>query len=185
MDKKILDPCCGSRMFWFNKHNPEVIFGDNRELDDTLCDDRKLEIHPDEIMDFRKLRFSDKSFKLVVFDPPHLNSLGKNSWMAKKYGVLGKTWRDDLRKGFSECFRVLENDGILIFKWNESDIKVGEILELIDYKPLFGHKSGKLQKTHWITFMKSSCYLNKTTIPLEQDKKIKSIPLEEDKDGLD
>ena len=155
----ILDPCCGSRMFWFDKENPKVLFGDIRELEDTLCDGRKLEIKPDQIMDFRNLPFDKTKFKLIVFDPPHMNSLGKNSWMAKKYGVLGKTWRDDLRKGFSECFRVLEDDGILIFKWNESDIKVRKVLELVNYKPLFGHKSGKLMKTHWITFMKSSAFV--------------------------
>jgi len=51
-------------------------------------------------MDFRKIPYVDNFFKLIVFDPPHMNSLGKNSWMAKKYGVLGETWRDDLRKGF-------------------------------------------------------------------------------------
>ena len=157
---KILDPCCGSRMFWFDKEHPDVVFGDNREFSDTLCDGRKLEVNPDFLMDFRDIDWPDNSFKLVVFDPPHMKSLGKNSWMAKKYGVLGETWRDDLRKGFSECFRVLENDGILIFKWNEHDILVREVLELVDYKPLFGHKSGKLQKTHWITFMKSSQNLN-------------------------
>jgi len=158
MNPKILDPCCGSRMFWFNKKNKEVIFGDNRELDTTLCDGRKLEIKPDVLMDFRNIPYFDNFFDLVVFDPPHMNSLGKNSWMAKKYGVLGETWRDDLRKGFSECFRVLKENGVLIFKWNESDIKVKEVMELIDYKPLFGHKSGKMMKTHWITFMKSSAF---------------------------
>lgn len=159
MNPKILDPCCGSRMFWFDKECEGVTFGDNRELDDTLCDGRKLEIKPDIKMDFREMPFGINEFKLVVFDPPHMNSLGKNSWMAKKYGVLGENWRDDLRKGFRECFRVLEHGGILIFKWNESDIKVREVLELVDYSPLIGHKSGKLMKTHWITFMKSPRYL--------------------------
>lgn len=27
-DKLILDACCGSRMFWFDKHNPLVLFVD-------------------------------------------------------------------------------------------------------------------------------------------------------------
>lgn len=142
-------------MFWFDKEDENVVFADNRELEDVLCDGRKLEIKPDQIMDFRKMNLASNQFKLVVFDPPHMKSLGKNSWMAKKYGVLGETWKDDLRRGFSECFRVLEEDGILIFKWNESDIKVREVLELVEYKPLFGHKSGKLQNTHWICFMKT------------------------------
>ena len=141
-------------MFWFDKENPNVIFGDNRELKDTLCDGRSLEIKPDLNMDFRNIPFTDNSFKLVVFDPPHLKQLGKNSWMAKKYGVLSDNWQEDIKKGFSECFRVLENQGILIFKWNEQQIKVSEILSLTEQKPLFGHKSGKLQKTHWLCFIK-------------------------------
>jgi len=27
---------------------------------------------------------------------------------------------------------------------------------LTEHKPLFGHPSGKAQKTHWVTFMKRS-----------------------------
>jgi len=155
MNKKIIDVCCGSRMFWFDKENPNVLFSDNRELSTILCDGRKLEIHPDIDMDFRDMsRFNDRSFKLVVFDPPHLKQLGENSWMFKKYGKLNENWQEDIKKGFSECFRILEDNGVLIFKWNEQQIKVSEILKLTKYKPLFGHKSGKLQKTHWLCFMK-------------------------------
>lgn len=43
----ILDACCGSRMFWFDKHNPLTIFMDNRECEDTLCDGRRLIVQPD------------------------------------------------------------------------------------------------------------------------------------------
>jgi len=71
-----------------------------------------------------------------------------------KYGKLQASWRDDIRKGFEECFRVLANGGVLIFKWNETQIKVSEILALTDQKPVFGHISGKRANTHWITFMK-------------------------------
>lgn len=153
--KKILDACCGSRMFWFDKKNINTIYIDNRIYQTKLCDGRQLKINPDIKMDFRNMKFKDKSFNLVVFDPPHLKTLGKNSWMAKKYGVLGKGWKTDLKLGFSECFRVLKNRGILIFKWNESQIKTSEILELTKYKPLFGHTSGRHEKTKWICFMKN------------------------------
>lgn len=154
-DKFILDVACGSRMFWFDKKHENVIFADNRELDTNLCDGRSLKINPDINMDFRNMgRFEDGSFKLVVFDPPHLKKIGETSWMAQKYGKLGENWRDDIKKGFEECFRVLEDYGTLIFKWNEQQIKVSDILKLIKHKPLFGHKSGKLQKTHWLCFMK-------------------------------
>ena len=43
---KILDACCGSRMFWFDRNNPDVIFADNRKLETTLCDGRTLVIEP-------------------------------------------------------------------------------------------------------------------------------------------
>jgi ubiquinone/menaquinone biosynthesis C-methylase UbiE len=79
---------------------------------------------------------------------------GKESWLALKYGKLKENWREDIRKGFEECFRVLANGGVLIFKWNETQIKVSEILALTDQKPVFGHISGKRANTHWITFMK-------------------------------
>ncbi len=135
--KKILDVCCGSKMFWFDKENPNTIFMDNRELEDTLCDGRKLEIKPDVMADFRNIPFSNNSFKLVVFDPPHLQKVGDNSWLAKKYGKLTENWKEDIKQGFKECMRVLEQYGILIFKWNEQQIKLKEILDIIDYEPLF------------------------------------------------
>ena len=75
--------------------------------------------------------------------------------MAKKYGVLKrKEWKEDLKKGFDECMRVLEPNGILIFKWNEERITVSKVLEVFGKQPLFGHKSGKASKTHWMCFMK-------------------------------
>lgn len=152
-DKKVLDPCCGSRMFWFDPENQLTLFGDIRAESHVLCDGRALEIKPDIDLDFRDMPFDDGAFKVVVFDPPHLRSAGKESWIGKKYGILGEHWRDDLRKGFSECFRVLAEDGVLIFKWNETQIKVSEILALTNKKPLFGHRSGKSSGTHWVTFI--------------------------------
>jgi len=125
--------------------------------DHELCDGRHLSIHPDIKLDFRSLPYPDDTFKLVVFDPPHLKRAGEKSWMRLKYGVLDKeSWEDDLRKGFSECFRVLVPDGILIFKWSDIQIRVSQILNLTDVKPLFGHPSGKKGGTHWICFMNTS-----------------------------
>lgn len=154
-NKTILDPCCGSKMLWFEKKHPNVLYGDIRTENHTLCDGRNLKVKPDMEMDFRDMPFNANSFKLVVFDPPHLARLGKSSWMAKKYGILNKSWQDDIRAGFSECFRVLKKDGILIFKWNETQITVSDILKLTNQKPLFGHISGKRANTHWMCFMKS------------------------------
>lgn len=141
-------------MFYFDKSDPRVIFGDQRRESHILCDGRALEVDPDEIMDFRHLPYADRSFRVVVFDPPHLIRVGKSSWTFKKYGGLLSTWREDLAAGFAECFRVLADDGVLIFKWNAIQIPVGQILSLTPHKPLVGHKSGKRSDTHWITFLK-------------------------------
>ncbi len=154
-NKIILDCTCGSRMFWFDKQNPNVLFTDIREVSDTLCDGRKLEIHPDQIEDFTKLSFSDKSFKMVVFDPPHLRRVGETSYMGKKYGRLPKNWGEYINQGIHECMRVLDDFGVLIFKWNQSQIKAKVILQHItDYKPLMGHTTNVSGNTIWMVFMK-------------------------------
>jgi SAM-dependent methyltransferase len=89
-----------------------------------------LRIEPDQVLDFRALPFPDGTFKLVAFDPPHLVRAGPKSWLAAKYGKLSADWRDDLRQGFAECFRVLATDGVLVFKWNETQVKLSEVLPL-------------------------------------------------------
>lgn len=151
----VLDPASGSRMFYFDKADDRVLFGDIRDESHILCDGRALEIRPDVLIDFRALPYADNTFPVVVFDPPHLVRVGENAWMGKKYGRLTpETWRDDLRAGFAERFRVLRPLGVLIFKWNETQIPVREVLELTDQKPLVGHRSGKTARTHWVTFVK-------------------------------
>lgn len=147
-------------MFWFDHDDERVVFGDNRRETHSLADkssaggSRQLVINPDILMDFRAIPFPDCRFHLVVFDPPHLIRNGRSGWLAKKYGKLGDDWRDDLRAGFSECFRVLKPSGTLIFKWNEHEVKVSELLKLTPSKPLFGNRCGKTAKSHWLVFMK-------------------------------
>lgn len=158
MNKCVLDPCCGSRMAWYDKDNPNVVFMDNRKLDETLCDGRRLVVSPDVVGDFRHMPFSDESFYLVLFDPPHMHQLGTNSWTAKKYGVLLPTWREDLRAGFEECFRILKPHGTLVFKWSDVQIPFDDVLRLaLPHKPFFGHrrKQGK-HDTIWSVFFKET-----------------------------
>lgn len=149
--KRILDATCGSRMIWFDKQNPDTVYMDNRQLTTILCDGRILNIKPDIVADFRDMPFPDNTFYLVIFDPPHLRYAGDESWLAKKYGVLSNNWQEDIRRGFEECMRVLKPNGVLIFKWNEEQVKLSEVLKAIDYKPLFGNRRSK---THWLVFMK-------------------------------
>ena len=153
-NKHILDMCCGSRMFWFDKTNPAVVFADIREEEKTLCDGQQLSVKPDIIADFRSLPFQDNTFSLVVFDPPHLHTLGQSSWLAQKYGTLLPTWEQDIKAGFDEGMRVLRPMGTLIFKWNEAQIPLAKVLSIIQQQPLFGHPTAKHGKTHWLAFMK-------------------------------
>lgn len=153
--KEILDATCGSRAMWFNKNNSRVLFADKRTETIVQCDGRTLVINPDVTIDFCDMPFPDDTFYLVVFDPPHFDKLGKNSWLAQKYGKLLPSWEMDIRAGLNECMRVTRPNGVVIFKWNERQIKVNKILSIIDHKPLFGHTTSRNGETIWMTFMKS------------------------------
>jgi hypothetical protein len=153
----ILDPASSMRSFYFDKKDKRVLFGDIRVKEThLLTNGQTIHIEPDEVMDFRAIPYPDETFKVVVFDPPHMLNLSEKSWMRKKYGVLDKeTWQDDIGKGFAECFRVLKDEGTLIFKWNEVSIPLKDILTLTPYKPVLGHPSGKRMGTHWVLFIKT------------------------------
>lgn len=161
----VLDVACGSRMFWFDRTDPRAIFMDNRCEQHTLTDSsskggsRTLTVNPDLVADFRALPFKDGQFAVVIFDPPHLLRNGRSGWMAKKYGKLDSEWQDTIRRGFSECFRVLKNEGVLVFKWNEHEIAVSQILALTPERPLVGQRCGKNAKTHWMIFLKHNSEL--------------------------
>ena len=163
-NKLILDACCGGRMMWVNKHHPNAVYIDNREAKKGHIQkgyNPNHEVRPDIVMDFRKMDFPDKSFKLVLFDPPHLTSLTETSIMRKKFGCLNaETWQSDLKKGFDECWRVLEDYGVLTFKWNDIEIPYKKVLYVIDKEPLYmnitaGQKALKTKnRSFWFCFMK-------------------------------
>ena len=159
--KTILDACCGGRMMWFDKQDDRCLFADCRQgvmeinhLPSAHGRSPKS-VQPDELHDFRDMPYDDESFHHVVFDPPHVRNISMKSVTGFSYGSLNKeTWQDDLRLGFAECFRVLKLHGTLIFKWNEVDIPLREVLALTPEKPLYGHRSGKKANTHWVAFVK-------------------------------
>ena len=159
-DKFILDATAGFRMMWFNKKHPHSLYVDNR-----------VECNPDELQDFRHLPYPDESFNLVVFDPPHKimsDASAKGNVLLKNFGrLLPETWSRDLEQGLSECYRVLTQLGVLIFKWHECDKTLIEIEQYFPCKPLFGQKTnttkgrnkgkGGIRKpanTYWLCFMK-------------------------------
>ena len=160
-EKKILDVTCGDRTIWFQKNHPNAIFCDKRREEwegvfGTAKKKRHLVIDPDIQCDFTDLPFEDKSFALVVFDPPHIKGLTDKSWMKKSYGVLPDEWEQLIHDGFWECMRVLREDGVLVFKWSDISVSTREVINAIGIEPLFGHRSGKKMNTHWMCFMKES-----------------------------
>lgn len=134
----VLDACCGGRCMWADKNDPRIIGLDERSGEYQLCDGRIHRVQPDTIGDFRAMPFPDECFRLVMFDPPHLYRVGEKSWLRAKYGALNKdTWRDDLRRGLCECWRVLRKGGALIVKWNTEQIPLKDFTALFPAPPLF------------------------------------------------
>lgn len=146
-------------MFWYDKAQVDTIYMDCRVVPPGSFANNwnpNWRVAPDVVADFREMPFPDRHFKLVVFDPPHLTNGSFKSVINIKYGLLSKdSWEDDLVAGFNECWRVLEDFGVLIFKWNTASINTSALLRLLPVKPLFGDLSGKTGKTVWMTFLKT------------------------------
>ena len=161
---KILDACCGGRMMWIDKHDPDTVYIDIRMAKKGHINkgfNPGHEVMPDILMDFRHLGFNNKAFKLIVFDPPHLSTLTESSIMRKKFGCLNKeTWQYDFKTAFNELYRVLDDDGILIIKWNDIEIPYKTILSMFHEVPQFmnitaGNKALKPgNRSFWFCFMK-------------------------------
>lgn len=163
---KILDATCGARSIWYQKNHPFTTYMDIRNEDiDTIepgnkavCQ-RKWKVRPDIVADFRDTPFEDNTFDLIVFDPPHIvrDNNRKPSIMEKKYGYLPTgEYKQILKAGFQELFRILKPNGVFILKWAECDKKIDEILRYIPYQPLFGTRTGQKNNNHWILFIKHS-----------------------------
>jgi len=151
-EKFILDACCGGRQIWFQKEQENTIFLDIREVEKGII---KLQpnfcIKPNIIGDYRDLPFPDKSFKLVVWDIPHIMGKKINGIIQTKYGYLDKdNYEEDLKKGFDEIWRILDDYGVLEFKY--ADIIFGTIT-----------KKG-VNNTFWVCFMKIPI-ANPSTLP--------------------
>jgi 23S rRNA G2069 N7-methylase RlmK/C1962 C5-methylase RlmI len=149
-------------MFWFDKQDERALFADKRQgmriidvgTPGTIGRTPKV-VAPDVLQDFTAMNIPDNTFWHVVFDPPHFHKgAGATGRIAFDFGLLPENWRDMLRDGFTECFRVLKPHGTLIFKWCEAEIPLREVLALTPEKPLYGHRSGKKAQTHWVAFMK-------------------------------
>ena len=135
----ILDATAGGRMLWQDKSHPRALYVDRRqEPPGTIPIRPNWSVQPDVVASFTALPFADGSFKMVIFDPPHIVRLTPSKgYMRTKYGELGADWKETLRAGFTECWRVLAVHGTLVFKWAGADVPAAEVLRLLPVDPLF------------------------------------------------
>ncbi len=159
---EILDACCGGRMWWWDKAHPRAVYMDVRSAGRGSHSTRPhWECEPDIKGDFRAMPFADQTFRLVLFDPPHLTRRDADRAATPTgntlvcYGVLhAASEQDDLRAGFSECWRVLAPGGTLIFKWAG---KLSRVAPHFPAAPIVGTRtlrSGSGLGTRWFVFYK-------------------------------
>ena len=68
-DIRILDACCGSRMFWFDKQEPHTTYMDRRE-EEFEIHKKKINVKPDIVADFRDMPLTTKH--LILWYLTHL-----------------------------------------------------------------------------------------------------------------
>jgi SAM-dependent methyltransferase len=150
---QILDACCGGRSWWWDKSHPLALYIDNRVALQGSCDVRpNWSCEPDALADFREMPFTDETFQLVVFDPPHNVRKSPGGYIGLKYGALPpESEQDDLARGFSECWRVLSGGGTLVFKWAGD---LARVQRHFPATPIVGTRSPRGGQTRWFIFYK-------------------------------
>lgn len=136
----ILDATCGGRHLWNDKNRADTVYIDQRVLPPGTIPIRpNWCVKPDIIASFTNMPFSDATFEMVVYDPPHIiRDNPSKSFLRTKYGELRSAdWQDTIAKGFAECWRVLKPGGTLVFKWSNANIPTSDVLALFAETPLF------------------------------------------------
>lgn len=138
---KILDLSAGNRAIWFNKAHPLATYVDKRSS-----------VDPDVVCDTRK-KIPGSGYNLICWDPPHMNC-GPKSNMSKVYGHhTTKEILDTIKKTGSRVWKKSAPHALMALKWNNHDIKLERIFELLpQWEPLFGHltKDGPRSQTYWV-----------------------------------
>jgi hypothetical protein len=136
MSFRVLDITPGNRGIWFDKNHPAAMFSSDLDA------------------------IESSGFDLVVFDPPHVNTGAKGN-MAKNYGHhTALEIRAFVIAGARTAHRVAAPRALMAFKWNDHDLKLASVLELMQpwWEPLFGQKTAtrtpRLNSTYWVMLLR-------------------------------
>lgn len=151
---KILDLSAGGRAIWYPGE---------KECDLTTYLDKRESMDPDIVCDSRELPEEwTNTYDLIVWDPPHLNC-GPSSNMSKYYGHwTTKEILDTIEGTAPEAHRVAKQNALMAFKWNDHDIRLDRVVELMSnyWRPLFGHHlknrggSGAKSQSFWVMLLR-------------------------------
>ena len=172
---RILDATAGNRSIWKTKESSYVIWIDI---------EKELEFKPDRFLDCTQTDFPNNYFHTIVFDPPHLFGVKKNTtifstpskersdknWPQHKrrypryYGSDKYKTKTDLLnfvyRSQKEFYRIIMCGGLLWIKWNECIISFNEVLALFknwNFMMIhYGIPPQQISKTNtfWAAFMK-------------------------------
>lgn len=142
---KILDLTAGNRAIWFDKDHPLATYLDKRP-----------EVKPTIVCDTRQ-GIPGYGYNLICWDPPHMNC-GPNSNMSKVYGYhTTNEILETIQLTGLEVHKVSAPDALMALKWNNHDIKLQRVFDLLPlWEPLFGHltKDGPRSQTYWTMLRK-------------------------------
>ena len=169
----ILDATAGNRTMWQVKDISHIIYVDM---------ERKLKNKPTLFADNTNLPFPNKTFDTIFYDPPHNWGGGDEpnpiypseikKWAEKHkpfaftyYGWDKYKTRVQLIRHVymaqKEFYRVLKDDGILLFKWNEMRIPLDRILgafdrwvQIMDLRVNDITHTASQHQTFWVLFVK-------------------------------
>lgn len=127
-DARVLDPCCGSRMMWFDRQTPMPCLATSATAARPV-----RRPHPSD-----RARCADglhgpavprRHLQARCVRPPHLRHAGPKSWLRAKYGVLGDNWREDIRKGLQSASACWPTMACSSSSEAEDQVKIKEMLE--------------------------------------------------------
>jgi len=171
---------------WLEKDVQQIVY-----LDKEI----RLKYPPGIYADNEDLPFKTGSFDVIYFDPPH-GDWGESSRHTDpkelRYEDGPNTffgwWRS--RKGFfhyldssqEEFYRVLRDDGLLLFKWNETEISLNRVLIPFNHRwriliktPIRSIYQRSKHVTYWIHLVKRLGSAPSKMNPYIKDKVIRAI----------